>query len=198
MRAGGLGPFSPPGSVSTTKPGKDTQDDNRRWSTESKLCYNDSRANLGGEKRSLGMQTLTISRELGSLGTSIAHAVAKRLGYRWVWREVINEAASRVGSPEIALSQIDDLGLLGLRPSERSLEAYHQVVKSIIEGLAAEGRVVIVGRAGQVILRDDPTVFHIKILAPLDLRIERIASERNISRKLNVRSFLEQKDRLAC
>jgi cytidylate kinase len=140
------------------------------------------------------MQTLTISRELGSLGTSIAHAVAERLEFRLVWREIINEAAIRVGSPEIALSQIDDLGLLDLRPSERALNAYHQAVQSIIEDLASEGHVVIVGRAGQVILKNDPTVFHVKILAPIDLRIERIADKGKISRRA-AKAQIEQSDR---
>ena len=140
------------------------------------------------------MQTLTVSRELGSLGTSIAQAVAERLGYRLVWREIINEAAANVGSPEIALAQIDDLGLLGLHPSERAFKDYHRAVRSIIEDLALKGQVVILGRAGQAILKDDPTVFHIKILAPLHLRIERIASRRNISREA-ARAQIEQSDR---
>ncbi len=140
------------------------------------------------------MQTLTISRELGSLGTSIAHAVAERLGYRVVSREVINEAAMSVGSPEIALSQIDELGLLGLHPSERAFKAYHQAVGAIIEELASEGQVIIVGRAGQVILQDDPAVFHIKILAPLNVRIERIASRGNIPSQA-ARAQIEQSDR---
>jgi len=140
------------------------------------------------------MRTLTISRELGSLGTSIAQAVAERLGYRLVWREIINEAAAQVGSPEIALAQIDDLGLLGLHPSERAFKAYHEAVRLIIEDLASKGRVVILGRAGQAILHDDPTVFHIKILAPLHLRIERIASRRNISSEA-AQAQIEQSDR---
>lgn len=140
------------------------------------------------------METLTISRELGSLGTAIARTVAERLGYRLVWREVINEAAVSVGSPEIALSQIDDLGLLDLHPSERAFRAYHQAVRTIIEKLASKGKVVVLGRAGQVILQDDPTAFHIKILAPLDVRIERIASRRSITPKAS-RAQIEQSDR---
>jgi cytidylate kinase len=140
------------------------------------------------------MRALTISRELGSLGTSIAQVVAERLGYRLMWREVINEAAASVGSPEIALSEIDDLGLLGLRPSEQAFKAYHRAVRSIIEELASEGHVVILGRAGQVILQEHPDVFHIKILAPLEARVHRIASRRNISQKA-ARAQIEQSDR---
>jgi len=111
-----------------------------------------------------------------------------------MWREVINEAAASIGSPEIALSEIDDLDLLGLHPSEQAFKAYHQAVRSIIEALASEGNVVILGRAGQVILQDHPEVFHIKILAPLDVRVKRVASKRNISQKA-ARAQIEQSDR---
>jgi len=126
------------------------------------------------------MTTITISRQLGSLGTSIAHVVAQRLGYRVVWRELINQAAQRAGAPEVALATIDDLGILGLRPSPQARQAYHQAVQQVMEELAAEGRVVIVGRAGQVILRGRPDVLHVKVIAPLSLRAERVAHRQNI------------------
>ncbi len=126
------------------------------------------------------MTTITISRQLGSLGTSIAHVVAERLGYRVVWRELINQAAQRAGAPEVALATIDDLGILGLRPSSQARQAYHQAVQQVMEELATEGRVVIVGRAGQVILRGRPDVLHVKVIAPLSLRAERVAHRQNI------------------
>jgi cytidylate kinase len=40
--------------------------------------------------------------------------------------------------------------------------------------------VVIVGRAGQVILRGRPDILHVKIIAPLALRAQRIARQQNI------------------
>ncbi|NOZ29149.1 MAG: cytidylate kinase-like family protein [Chloroflexi bacterium] len=124
---------------------------------------------------------ITISRQLGSLGNQVAHATARRLGYRVVWREVINQAARRAGAPEVALATIDDLGLLGLRPSTKARRAYHQAVRQIMEELAAEGNVVIVGRAGQVILRGRPDVLHVKVIAPTQLRAQRIADKQGIS-----------------
>jgi len=126
------------------------------------------------------MAAITISRQLGSLGTQIARDVADQLGYRMVWREVINEAARRAGAPEVALATIDDLGLLGLRPSRQALRAYQQAVRAVMEDLVAEGRVVIVGRAGQVILADRSDVLHVRIIAPTQVRVERIASLQDI------------------
>jgi len=129
------------------------------------------------------MKTVTISREMGSLGTPIAQATADRLGFRLMHREVINEAAMRAGAPEVALSQIDDLDLLDLRPTSEAFQAYHQAVESLLKRLADEGQVVILGRAGQVILNDDPTVLHVKVIAPMALRVERIANRQGISEK---------------
>ena len=44
---------------------------------------------------------ITISREFGSGGHSIGEAVAKKLGYRFFDRELVNQVAERSGfSPE--------------------------------------------------------------------------------------------------
>lgn len=126
------------------------------------------------------MTAITISRQLGSFGDEVGQAIANRLSYRLFSREVINQAAVRAQVPEVALATIDDLGLLGLNPSPQAQKAYHQAVRELMEELASEGNVVIIGRAGQVILRDNPGVLHVKVMAPASLRAERIAREQNI------------------
>ena len=127
------------------------------------------------------MPAITLSRKLGSLGTETARCLADSLDYRMVWREVINEAACLACAPEVALAVIDDLGLLGVRPSNKAQRAYLQSVRRVIEGLVAEGGVIIVGRAGQIILRGYPDVLHVRITAPIALRIERVAARHSIS-----------------
>ncbi len=127
------------------------------------------------------MPVVTLSREMGSLGTAIARQVAEALGYRMVWREVINEAAARSGAPEMALDALDDLGLLEVRPTLQQRRAYHQSVRQVLAELASAGDVVIVGRAGQVVLRDQPHVLHTRIIAPVELRIERTAALQHVS-----------------
>lgn len=127
------------------------------------------------------MPTITISRQLGSLGDEVAQAIAERLHYRVVSRQLINQAASRAGAPEMALATIDDLGLFGMRPTPKTRQAYQQAVKGILEELANESDVVIVGRAGQVILREHPNVFHVKVIAPKSVRASRLAHTQGIS-----------------
>jgi len=127
------------------------------------------------------MTIVTISRQMGSLGSQIAYQLAEVLGYRLVWRELINIAARRSGFPEMALAEIDELGLLDISPSPKACRAYREAVDQIVAELADEGRVVLLGRAGQVILARCPDALHVRVVAPPALRAERVASRLNIS-----------------
>lgn len=127
------------------------------------------------------MAVITISRQMGCPGCEVAAEIAHCLNYRVVWREVINEAAIRAGVPEVALATIDELNLLGLRPTDEELKAYHAAVREIMNELYDEGDVVIVGRAGQVILREKQDVLHVRIFAPFELRVVRTADRHGIS-----------------
>jgi cytidylate kinase len=124
---------------------------------------------------------ITISRELGSLGRQVAQLAAEKLGYRLVWRDLINQAAIRAGAPEMALAAIDELGLLGLTPSLKERRAYSQAMQRVIEELVSGGNVVILGRAGQALLRDRAAVLHVRIIAPVPVRAERISREKGVS-----------------
>jgi cytidylate kinase len=123
---------------------------------------------------------LTVSRQMGSLGKAVAEESARRLNCRMVWREVINQAALRAGVPEVALATIDDVGFLGLHPRRADMLAYHRAVRQVMIELAREGDVVIVGRAGQVILQDEPGAMHVRVIAPRAVRVARTAAEKNI------------------
>lgn len=127
------------------------------------------------------MATITISRQMGSLGSEVAFMVAERLGYRLIWRELINLAARRAGAPEMALAAIDELDLLGLTPSPQAQKAYIDEVNRIVNELAEQGNVVILGRAGQVILHGRPETLHVRIFAPQPLRIKRIAEKLGVT-----------------
>ncbi|MEN6409822.1 MAG: cytidylate kinase-like family protein [Anaerolineaceae bacterium] len=128
------------------------------------------------------MPVITISRQLGSLGSRIADRVAEQSGCKVVIREVINQAALRAGVPDVALSAIDDLGLFGIKPTAEDQAAYHLAIKDLMFELACDGNVVIVGRAGQVILHGYPGVLHVRIIAPVAIRTQRISERYKISK----------------
>lgn len=127
------------------------------------------------------MAVITISRQHGGLGSEVARRIADRLSYQLVWRELINQAAIQAGAPETALAAIDEFGLLGIYPSPEARLAYRRAVEDVMKNLATQGNIVIVGRAGQVILSGNPDSLHIRICAPKALRIERIALRHQIT-----------------
>lgn len=127
------------------------------------------------------MPIVTMSREMGSGGNHVAQAVAERLGLRLAGREIINQAAIQAGVPEVALSEIDELGLLGMRPRREALRIYHETAAELVGKLADEGDLLFIGRAGQMILGGRPGVLHVRVIAPRAMRIERVQTECHVS-----------------
>jgi len=112
------------------------------------------------------MPIITLSRELGSRGDDIAVAVAEKLDLRLVGRDLLNQAARQAGVPEVALAEIDELGLLGVKPSREALQRYRLTVEEVMRGLADAGNVMLVGRGSQIVLAGRAGVLRVRIIAP--------------------------------
>lgn len=125
--------------------------------------------------------SITLSRAMGSLGEEIAVRVGEQLGFRIVRQELINMAAKLAGHPEVALAAIDDLGLLNICPTPKACRDYQQALAQLMLAEAEHGGCIIIGRAGQVILRTSPTTLHVRVTAPFDVRVERIAQRMGIA-----------------
>ncbi len=147
------------------------------------------------------MAVITISRQFGSGGDEIAEQVCQILGYRYFDRHQIMRAAREAGiSMEDMESYtsyteenyklkkfVDHLlrrtktGPLGM-PSRLLQPEYNMFNESSALGLVQRaicaayhaGNYVIVGRGGQVILRERPEVLHVRIECPLEERIKRV------------------------
>jgi len=157
------------------------------------------------------MGVITISRELGSRGTEIAHMVAEKLGYECLDRELIAAIAKEAGVEEVQVSDKEDKAtarprIVGpemtaffrrqqyasRRPREAlGDQAYLELVRKVIRERAERGDVVVLGRGGQMVLRDWPGALHVHITAPLEVRTARVAEERGISRQLAERLVRE-------
>lgn len=127
------------------------------------------------------MSVITISRQLGSMGRDAALLVAQRMGYRFVWRDMINEAARRASTPHVALATIDELDILGIQPSAKDRKAYCAAVSQVMHELADADNVVILGRAGQVVLAAHPYAIHVRIVAPVSVRMDRIVRHMQVT-----------------
>jgi cytidylate kinase len=107
---------------------------------------------------------------MSSQGDELALQVAQQLGWRHIGSDLINKAARAAGAPQVALAEIDELDFLGIRPSPKEWRAYQEQVEGLIRVLAEVGQIVIVGRGGQVVLRNRPDILHVRVVATLETR----------------------------
>jgi cytidylate kinase len=140
------------------------------------------------------MAVITISRQLGSLGTEIARGVAEKLNYEYVDKEKIGKKLADLGFGAPEMGKFDEK-----RPplwdtlSAQRTKFLHSIQAAIYE-FARKGRVVIVGRGGQVLLRNIPGTLHVRIFAPFDFCVKRLMESERIDEKQAAR-IIRQSDR---
>ncbi|MDE2779328.1 MAG: cytidylate kinase-like family protein [Chloroflexota bacterium] len=84
--------------------------------------------------------------------------------------------------------------LLGESPSATQTvndKAFIEATSAVITELAGSGNVVIIGRAGNMILSDFPGALHVGMLAPLESRIENIMAREHYDREEAARFVAE-------
>jgi len=57
---------------------------------------------------------------------------------------------------------------------------YLDALESVVQGLALEGNIVLVGRGSQFILRNNQSVLHVLVFAPLVDRLNRVMAQLKI------------------
>jgi hypothetical protein len=94
--------------------------------------------------------------------------------------------------PEDRASQLQDImdELFGWRPSSGTVV---QHTSETILHLAEMGRVILIGRGATVITAKLPNVFHVRLVAPLEKRIEHASEFYKMSRKA-ARNFIQRED----
>src|SRR5690349_4059804 len=123
------------------------------------------------------MAVITISRHPGSLGDTIARALADRLDYRLVERAELIRVAERIGGTDVAWDRAPELRERSPSFWERLNEErrrYASVLRRATTQLAEEGDVVIVGLGGGQLLKGLSNVLRLQIIAPIDVRMERV------------------------
>ncbi len=124
------------------------------------------------------MAVVTVSSEMGSGGPEIGSALAQRLGYRYVDREVISEAARRYGLPEHKLADLDERKPSLFQRFDVETRRYMLGTQTALCDFATTDNVVLMGRGGQWLLRGIPHVLRVRITAPFDVRVRRLADKR--------------------
>jgi CMP/dCMP kinase len=159
------------------------------------------------------MAVVTISREFGSGGDQVAEHLCEVLGYRSFGKAEILQAAQdtnmskwnavdysednhevqtflnrlfgRAASPVQNIAWLEDPSIAS-RPERADVHevAVIAIVKRAIRAALQVNQMVIVGRGGQVLLRNTPGVLHVRIEAPFEQRsrtvIEQLRREQKV------------------
>ena len=147
---------------------------------------------------------VTVSRQYGAGGLRVARALADALGFRLVDREIVEEAARRIGvDPEVAAGRdervpaiVEELGMtlaaasppFGVAPPPpmaHSLDdrALAEATGLVIVSLAEAGDYVILGRGGQAALARRSDACHLSLVGELRDRARRIARWQEVDEK---------------
>ena len=150
------------------------------------------------------MAVVTVSRQYGAGGFRVARALADALSFRLVDREVVEEAAKRIGlDPEVARARderapalVEEVGmaLAGTGPWVGGSPAYMpapsvddrtlaNAIQTVIASLGDAGDYVILGRGGQAILKDHVTACHISLVGDIRDRAKRIMQWQSVDER---------------
>jgi cytidylate kinase len=138
----------------------------------------------------MGKKIITVSREFGSGGRSIAKAIAERLGYAYCDNSVIAGVAREHGLSEVFVKEYGEYAVSktpwAFNLAADSVNKYNTVLSvydqlfifqhTYITDLAEKGPCVIVGRCADFILQERTDCLHTFFYADMDFRVNRIAN----------------------
>ncbi|MBI4915489.1 MAG: cytidylate kinase family protein [Acidobacteria bacterium] len=114
-------------------------------------------------------------------GKALAECVASATGSPCVGREILVEAATKIGVPEsiLAAKLEKGPGLWDRLTLERRL--YVVAMQAALAEHAAKGDLVYHGYAGHLLLRGVPAVLRVRLIAPLEMRVRNEVTREGIS-----------------
>lgn len=138
---------------------------------------------------------VTISRQFGSLGRSIAAELADRLGVEYLDRDIVEETARRMGQQVSDISHSEETGVgqflrrafpLGAEAGLR--DSIFEVQKNIIRDFAKAQSGIVVGRCADYVLQDHPRKLSVYVYAPVEARLNncvtRLGMDEKTARKM--------------
>ena len=157
---------------------------------------------------------ITISREYGAGGSEVARRVADALGWSVVDNEMVERVALRAGRSTEEVARRDERApgfverlaralatstpelFSPPAPEVEELEESRlvKITESVVAEVAAQGRVVLVGRAAPAVLGRYRDALHVRVVAPKEYRLT-IAAERLGGDARLAEKTLEEMDR---
>lgn len=139
-------------------------------------------------KESEGKIVVVIGREFGSGGRAVGRIVANRLGIPYYDKELLSEAADRLGFSHRIFADADEKrpsmfrslmqGLYGVpdnfNTDSMSGEGVYQSQSRAIREICSKDSCVIVGRTADYVMRDHPGLVSVFLHAPVGFRAQKI------------------------
>ena len=125
---------------------------------------------------------ITISREFGSEGDYIAQQVAQTLNYHFVDQKFIGIILNQYGYVEFD-KEYATLPTFWERfdaQRETQRDAMVKMLNQVIQAIAHHGNIVLLGRSGFEVLGEFANVLHVRLQAPLSVRVGRVMAQQKI------------------
>lgn len=144
---------------------------------------------------------ITISRDFGCPANMCATDLAEILNkidhkpddpWKVISKEILEQSARELGIDQEKIeyifkfekrSAVDEILEALSSKYYKSERKIRNTIREVIWTFGVRGRVIIVGRAGSAILRSIPDSMHIRLIAPLEYRIEGVSRRHQISLK---------------
>jgi cytidylate kinase len=139
------------------------------------------------------MAIITVSRELAALGDETAQELAKLLGYRFVDKQALEERIKSYGIEGRKFKKYDERKPSFLASLSQDRDDYLHYLKTAMLAEAEQGSCVFIGRGANVVFRSIPGVISIFLVAPPEIRIERVKSYFHCDEK-RARQIIERSD----
>ena len=156
-----------------------------RWELDRDLMQ---RTEHDEAKAVVASPVVAISREMGAGGVTTGQIVANKLEFIYYDKEIIEQIATETGSSKDHIARKDGgshdalstmmLNLLDARNVADTV--YARALYRVLKDIAKHGRAVIVGRGGACVL---PQAIKVRLIAPFNLRVQRMAMVRDITEK---------------
>jgi cytidylate kinase len=140
------------------------------------------------------MAIITISRELAALGDETAHELAKLLNYRLVDKRTLEDRIKSYGVTDRNLAKYDERKPSFFASLSQDRDDYLHYLRTAIITEANQGDCIIIGRGANAVFRDLPGVLSIFLVAPFEIRSERVKSYFHCDER-RARQIIDQSDR---
>ena len=132
--------------------------------------------------------TICISRQYGARGAAMGRLVADRLGFRFYSDELIHDIAEAAHVRQQVVESLDERVQDGIAEWVAGLikrgvfapSDYLRNLSKVVLTLGRHGKGVIIGRGAHFLL-DGNTTLRVRVIAPLDARVARVAARDGLS-----------------